>query len=59
MDETPAENELTSWHKGYSTELPACSVCQKMHTKAKTIALKNVKLIITVQKQNPAELKNL
>lgn len=58
MDETPAENELTSWHKGYSTKLPAWSICQKTHTKVKTIALKNIKLLMTKQKQKPAELKS-
>lgn len=58
MDETPAENELTSWHKVYSTKPNAWSVCQKMHTKAKTIALKNVKLLMTKQKQKAAELKS-
>lgn len=55
MDETPAKSELTSRLKGYGTKLVAWSICQKMHTKAKTIALKNVKLLMTKQKQKAAE----
>lgn len=58
MDETPAEIELPSSHKEYKTKLPAFSLCQKTCTKAKTIALKSDKFLMTKQKQNPAELKS-
>ena len=58
MNETPAKSELTSRLKGYGTKLVAWSICQKMHTKAKTIALKNVKLLMTKQKQKAAELES-